>query len=102
MLRFGERAGLRMTKAILAPRTSRARTPPSVISPLLLPLCDSQVGQVATHPQATNSRPTAGMVSGASRAPAGTQGRSHASVVGELIPEVRLAGFQPQHVQPRQ
>ena len=32
----------------------RACTPPSVISPALLPLCDSQVGQVATHPQATN------------------------------------------------
>src|SRR5215469_16784958 len=47
----------------------RARTPPSVISPALLPLCDSQVGQVATHRRRPQiSRPTAGMVSGASRA----------------------------------
>src|SRR5262249_13374027 len=54
-------------RLFFATRQLRARTPPSVISPALLPVCDSQVGQVATHPQATNSRPTAGMVSGASR-----------------------------------
>src|SRR3954468_12890582 len=36
------------------------RTPPSVISLLLLPLCDSQVGQVAVElAKATNLRPTA-------------------------------------------
>jgi len=34
--------------------TFRTWTPPSVISHPLLPLCDSQGGQVATHPQATN------------------------------------------------
>jgi cytoskeletal protein CcmA (bactofilin family) len=40
---------------ILGCITFRTRTAPSVISPALLPLCDSQIGQVANAPpQATN------------------------------------------------